>query len=76
VSIVVDIVIIADSLNSCYFCRFSPEQGSILAKATPNAKLVYFEKSAHELAEEMREVTRVITEFLLQPGSAIQVIRF
>jgi len=41
------------------------ENGSILAKAIPNAKLVFFEKSAHGLAEEMGEVLKVITEFLL-----------
>jgi pimeloyl-ACP methyl ester carboxylesterase len=42
-----------------------PENGSILAKAIPNAKLVFFEKSAHGLVEEMEEVLKVITEFLL-----------
>jgi pimeloyl-ACP methyl ester carboxylesterase len=42
----------------------APEEGSILAKAIPNAKLVYFEKSNHLLAEEMKEVLKVITEFL------------
>jgi proline-specific peptidase len=41
-----------------------PENGSILAKAIPNAKLVFFEKSAHVVAEEMEEVLKVITEFL------------
>jgi pimeloyl-ACP methyl ester carboxylesterase len=43
----------------------APKEGSILAKAIPNAKLVYFEKSNHLLAEEMEEVLKVITEFLL-----------
>ncbi|HVO36560.1 MAG TPA: alpha/beta hydrolase [Candidatus Acidoferrum sp.] len=43
----------------------APENGSILARAIPNAKLVYFEKSNHMLAEEMEEVLKVITEFLL-----------
>jgi len=43
----------------------APEEGSILARAIPNAKLVYFEKSNHLLAEEMGEVIKVITEFLL-----------
>jgi pimeloyl-ACP methyl ester carboxylesterase len=43
----------------------APEEGEILAKAIPNAKLVYFEKSNHLLAEEMEEVLKVITEFLL-----------
>jgi len=42
-----------------------PENGSILAEAIPNAKLVYFDKSAHMLAEEMKEVINVLTEFLL-----------
>jgi len=44
---------------------FPPENASNLADAIPNAKLVFFEKSAHCLAEEMNEVVRVITEFLL-----------
>jgi pimeloyl-ACP methyl ester carboxylesterase len=42
-----------------------PENGTILAEAIPNAKLVFFEKSAHILAEEMNEVINAITEFLL-----------
>ena len=42
-----------------------PENGSILAEAIPNAKLVYLEKSAHLLAEEMSEVIKIVTEFLL-----------
>jgi len=41
-----------------------PENSSILAKAIPNSKLVYLEKSAHRLAEEMREVINVLSEFL------------
>jgi len=41
-----------------------PENGSILAEAIPNAKLVYFEKSAHMLAEEMREVINLLINFL------------
>jgi len=40
------------------------ENGAILAEAIPNAKLVNLEKSAHYLAEEMREVINVLTEFL------------
>jgi pimeloyl-ACP methyl ester carboxylesterase len=40
------------------------ENGSILAEAIPNAKLVYFEKSAHMLAEEMKEVINVLIDFL------------
>jgi pimeloyl-ACP methyl ester carboxylesterase len=43
----------------------APQEGSILAKAIPNAKLVYFEKSNHMLAEDMEEVIHTITEFLL-----------
>jgi pimeloyl-ACP methyl ester carboxylesterase len=42
-----------------------PENGSILAKAIPNAKLVFFEKSGHTLNEEMEEVIHSITDFLL-----------
>jgi pimeloyl-ACP methyl ester carboxylesterase len=42
-----------------------PKNAAILAKAIPNAKLVYFEKSAHGLYEEIEEVIKVITEFLL-----------
>lgn len=42
-----------------------PKNGSILAGAIPNAKLVNLEKSAHSLAEDMEEVIHVITEFLL-----------
>ena len=41
-----------------------PENGSILADALPKAKFVYFEKSAHVLAEEMREVLSILTDFL------------
>jgi len=43
-----------------------PENGSILAKAIPNAKLVYFENSAHTLAEEMEKVIRVLLNFLAE----------
>jgi pimeloyl-ACP methyl ester carboxylesterase len=42
-----------------------PKNGEILAEEIPNAKLVLFEKSGHELAEEMNEVIMVIAEFLL-----------
>jgi len=42
-----------------------PENGTILAKAIPNAKLVFFKKSAHILAEEWSEVIRTITQYLL-----------
>jgi pimeloyl-ACP methyl ester carboxylesterase len=42
-----------------------PENGTILAEVISNAKLVFFEKSGHALAEKMSEVIRVITEFLL-----------
>jgi len=43
-----------------------PENGSILAKAIPNAKLVYFENSAHGLAEEMEKVLRTLLDFLAE----------
>jgi pimeloyl-ACP methyl ester carboxylesterase len=42
-----------------------PEEGSILARAIPNAKLVYLEKSNHFLEEEMEKALKAITEFLL-----------
>jgi len=42
-----------------------PKNATILTEAIPNAKLVFFEKSGHALAEKMSEVIRVITEFLL-----------
>jgi pimeloyl-ACP methyl ester carboxylesterase len=42
-----------------------PKNGKILAEGIPNAKLVLFEKSGHALAEEMSEVIKAITEFLL-----------
>jgi pimeloyl-ACP methyl ester carboxylesterase len=42
-----------------------PENGSILSRAIPNAKLVFFEKSAHALIEDMDEVIHSITDFLL-----------
>jgi pimeloyl-ACP methyl ester carboxylesterase len=42
-----------------------PDNGSILAKAIPNAKFVLFEESAHLLAEDVEEATNAITEFLL-----------
>jgi pimeloyl-ACP methyl ester carboxylesterase len=42
-----------------------PENGSILAKAIPNAKLANLERSAHLLTEDMEEVIHVITEFLV-----------
>jgi pimeloyl-ACP methyl ester carboxylesterase len=47
---------------------FLPKRGSTLAKEIPNARLVYFEKSAHMLAEEMSKVIKVVKEFLLQPN--------
>jgi hypothetical protein len=36
-----------------------------LAEAIPNAKLVYFENSAHGLAEEMEKVLPVLLDFLV-----------
>jgi pimeloyl-ACP methyl ester carboxylesterase len=41
-----------------------PENGEILAKAIPNAKLVYFRNSAHGLAEEIDKVISVLLSFL------------
>jgi pimeloyl-ACP methyl ester carboxylesterase len=43
-----------------------PENGSILARAIPNTKLVYFENSAHELAEEMEKAISVLLDFLVK----------
>jgi pimeloyl-ACP methyl ester carboxylesterase len=43
-----------------------PENGAILAKAIPNAKLVYFENSAHGLIEEMEKVINVLLDFLTE----------
>jgi len=43
-----------------------PENGSILAEAIPNAKLVHFENSAHVLAEEMDKVLRTLLDFLVE----------
>jgi pimeloyl-ACP methyl ester carboxylesterase len=46
--------------------QIRPDQnGSSLAKGIPNAKLVFFEKSNHLLAEEMEEAIHTVTEFLL-----------
>jgi len=42
-----------------------PENASILAKAISNAKLVYLEKSAHCLVEEIAEVITILAEFLV-----------
>jgi pimeloyl-ACP methyl ester carboxylesterase len=44
-----------------------PENGSILAKAIPKAKLAYFENSAHGLIEEMEKVLPVLVDFLSEP---------
>ncbi|MGQ9459741.1 MAG: alpha/beta fold hydrolase [Candidatus Bathyarchaeaceae archaeon] len=43
-----------------------PENGAILAKAIPNAKLVYFENSAHGLIEEMEKVISVLLDFVTE----------
>lgn len=40
------------------------ENGSILAKAIPNARLVCLEKSAHLLIEETNKVITLLTDFL------------
>jgi len=41
-----------------------PENGSILAEAIPNAKLVYFKNSAHGLIEEMEKMIPILLDFL------------
>lgn len=41
-----------------------PRNGSILAEAIPDAKLVYLGKSAHGLAEETRVVINTLIDFL------------
>jgi pimeloyl-ACP methyl ester carboxylesterase len=41
-----------------------PGNGSILAEAIPNAKLVYLGKSAHGLVEEMNGVINSLADFL------------
>ena len=43
-----------------------PENASILAKAIPNARLLYFENSAHLLAEEMKKVLQALMGFLFE----------
>lgn len=43
-----------------------PENGSILEKAIPGARLVTFENSAHGLIEETEEVLDTILEFLAE----------
>lgn len=43
-----------------------PENASILADAIPDARLVYFENSAHVLAEEMKKVLQVLIAFLVE----------
>lgn len=43
-----------------------PENGSILGKAIPGARLVSFENSAHGLLEETEEVLGTILEFLVE----------
>lgn len=44
-----------------------PENGLILAKGIPNAKLVYLENTAHGLVEEMDKVISVLLDFLTKP---------
>jgi CBS domain-containing protein len=41
-----------------------PKNGSILAEAIPNARLVYLENSAHGLVEDMDEAINSVTGFL------------
>jgi pimeloyl-ACP methyl ester carboxylesterase len=43
-----------------------PENGSILEKAIPGSRLVYFENCAHGLMEETEEVLDTILEFLAE----------
>jgi pimeloyl-ACP methyl ester carboxylesterase len=43
-----------------------PENGAILGKAIPKARLVSFENSAHGLIEETEEVLHAIVEFLTE----------
>lgn len=43
-----------------------PENGAILGKAIPKARLVSFENSAHGLIEETEEVLHTILEFLTE----------
>jgi pimeloyl-ACP methyl ester carboxylesterase len=42
----------------------APENGSIMAQAIPNAKLVYLENSGHMLVEDMDEVISSVIGFL------------
>ena len=42
-----------------------PENAEIMAKRIPGARLVYFEKCAHELQEEIEAVTDTVLKFLL-----------
>jgi pimeloyl-ACP methyl ester carboxylesterase len=41
-----------------------PENGSILAKGIPNARLVHFKNSAHGLIEEREKMMNLILDFL------------
>jgi pimeloyl-ACP methyl ester carboxylesterase len=43
-----------------------PENAAVLAEAIPNAKLVYFQNSAHGLVEEMEKVVHVLLDFLTE----------
>jgi len=43
-----------------------PENGSILAKAIPNAKLVYFKNSSHGIVEEMEKMIPILLDFLTE----------
>jgi pimeloyl-ACP methyl ester carboxylesterase len=43
-----------------------PENGSILAKAIHNAKLVYFKDSAHGLTEGMEKMVHVLLDFFAE----------
>jgi len=51
-----------------------PENGSILARAIPGAELVFFEGSAHALAENTEEATKAISEFLPRTSPVIRTL--
>ncbi|MDY6833298.1 MAG: alpha/beta hydrolase [Chloroflexota bacterium] len=43
-----------------------PDNAAVMAQAIPNSHLVYFEKSAHGLAEEMDDVVLIVKKFLAE----------
>jgi len=42
-----------------------PENAEVMARRIPGAKLVYFERCAHQLQEEIEAVTDTVLQFLL-----------